>query len=75
MNSEIIKELETKITQEQEDKWFPTFSKRSQCVGNGIYNLGRHYSTDTRELFLMFVADMEDIDYKGKVEEIEDEVE
>lgn len=72
--SKIIRELKGKITQEQEDEWFPKFEQQAGYVGNGIYRIGRLHSTDTRELFLMFVADMENIDYAGKTEEPEDEV-
>lgn len=73
--STITKELEKKITRKQEDKWIGKFNKQARYIANGVYKIGRLHSTDTRELFLMFVADMEDIDYVGKVEEIEDEVE
>lgn len=58
-----------------ENKYRAIFDRQSRYMGNGVYNLGRHYSTDTRELFLMFIADMEDISYDDKVEETEDEVE
>lgn len=74
-NKSIIAQLSKKITASHEDKWFPKFEKHSRYMGNGIYSIGRHYSTSTRELFLMFVADMENIEYKGKKEEPEDEVE
>lgn len=70
-----IKELDKKISSEVEDKWYPTFCRQSSYVGNNIYKIGRLYSSDIRELFLMFVADMEEIDYLGKVEEVENEVE
>ncbi len=73
--SNIITELEGKITEKQEDIHFPYFEKQSTYLGNGIYGIGRLHSTNTRELFLMFVADMENIDYAGKTEEPEDEVE
>lgn len=73
--SKITKELERKVTKEMEDKYFPIFGKQAKYLGNHIYGIGRLHSTDTRELFLMFVADMEDLDYVGKVEETEDEVE
>lgn len=73
--SAIIKELEGKISEELQDKWLDKFNRRSGYKGNGIYGIGRLVSTDTRELFLMFVADVENIDYEGKTEEIEEEVE
>lgn len=71
--SKIIKELEGKVTEAQEKKWYPRFEKQSRYKNNGVYNIGRLYSTDTHELFLMFVAEMENIDYEGKIEEPEEE--
>lgn len=59
--SEVIKELSKKITKAQEAKWFPRFEKQARYAGNGIYAVGTRLSTDTRELFLMFVADLEEI--------------
>jgi len=59
----LIEQLEPKITQKMEDKWMPQFEKQAGYRGNGIYNiLGTNlFSTDTRELFLMFVATKEGI--------------
>jgi hypothetical protein len=67
--------LEKLITPEQQDKWFNRFEKRCGFVGNGIYKIENLYSNDTRELFLMFVAKMEGIDYEGKNEKIDNETE
>ena len=55
--------LEKKITSKMETKWFPSFEKQARYLGNGCYNIcGTNlYSTDTRELFLMFVAAKEGI--------------
>ncbi len=73
--SSIVKELSEKITQEQEDRWIEKFNRYARYVKPfKTYKIGRHVSTDTRELFLMYVADLEDIDYVGKEEEVEDEV-
>ena len=51
-----IKKLEKEITQEMEDELRPDFNRQARFVGNGIYMIAGLYSTDTRELFLMFVA-------------------
>lgn len=75
MESKIVKELEKKITKEQEGRWFEIFSKQATFRPPKFYEIGRLISEDTRELFLMFVADLEDIDYKGKRWEAEEEVE
>jgi hypothetical protein len=62
----ISRVLESKITGEMEAKWFPKFTKQARYLGNGVYNIPATnlYSTDTRELFLMFVAANEGIDNK-----------
>lgn len=54
----LTEKLEKKITPEMEKTWMPYFEKQTGFLGNGVYNvLGTNlYSTDTRELFLMFVA-------------------
>lgn len=75
MAKTIIEELEPQVTEAMETEWYPIFEKQAGYVGNGVYRIGRLHSTDTRELFLMFVADMENLDYTDKVEEPEDEVE
>lgn len=61
----LTKKLEKKITPQMEDKHFSTFEKQAIYIGNGIYSIGGTsiYSTDTRELFLMFVAARENIKY------------
>jgi hypothetical protein len=53
------KELEDKINQEMENKWNPAFDRQAGYVGNGIYTIAGLYSKDTRELFLMFIAQQE----------------
>jgi len=59
----LIQKLEKKITPKMEDKWFALYSKQASYKGNGVYNIpGTNlFSTDTRELFLMFVAVKEGI--------------
>lgn len=54
----LTEKLEKKITPEMEKTWMLYFEKQAGFLGNGVYNvLGTNlFSTDTRELFLMFVA-------------------
>lgn len=63
----ITEQLEKKITIRQEKKHFPAFEKQAKYKGNGVYNImGTNlFSTDTRELFLMFVAARENIKYNS----------
>jgi RNA binding exosome subunit len=64
----LIAELEKKITTEMENKYFPKFEKQAAYLGNGVYSIPATniYSTDTRELFLMFVAAQENISFKQR---------
>lgn len=57
--------LKNKITQEMEDRYFDNFSKQSCYYGNNIYGVGgtNLKSTDTRELFLMYCATQEGIEF------------
>ena len=59
----LTEKLEKKITLEMETKWMPKFERQAGYRGNGVYNiLGTNlFSTDTRELFLMFCATNEGI--------------
>lgn len=68
MDKVLIEKLEKKITPKMDEKWMPIFEKQAGYRGNGIYNiLGTNlFSTDTRELFLMFVAAKENIKYKNE---------
>lgn len=65
MNSPIIKKLEKKISKEQEKKYEKKFERNARFMGNGVYSVpgSNLYSTDTRELFLMFVAVHENIKF------------
>jgi hypothetical protein len=67
--SEIIEYLEKRISNKKQDKYFPRFSKQAAYMGNGIYSIPQTniYSTDTRELFLMFVAAQEGIKIPEKL--------
>ena len=53
--SERIKYLESLIPESTDinQKYFPSFSKYAQYMGNGVYSYRGILSTDTRELFLM----------------------
>ena len=64
----ITKELEKKISEDMEEVWRSNFERKSRYLNNGIYSWMNLHSTDCRELFLMGIASMEDIDYKGKGE-------
>lgn len=72
--SNIVNELEGKVTQAQEDKWFEKFNRFARYQNNGVYQISNLMSTDTRELFLMYVAERENIDYEGKYELVEDDM-
>jgi hypothetical protein len=74
--SNLIEQLEKKLEKKfgsdgrekrikMEEKHFNRFAKQSQYLGNGIYTISgtNRYSTDTRELFLMFVCDEEGIKF------------
>lgn len=55
--------LEKKITTQMQDKHFDQYGKQARYKGNGVYFIAGTdlYSTDTRELFLMFCAAREGI--------------
>lgn len=61
----ITQQLENKVTTQMQDKHFELYIKQARYKGNGIYFIPQTnlYSTDTRELFLMFVAARENIKY------------
>ena len=61
----ILQKLKNKITPDMETAHWDNFMKQAQFKGNGIYNISgtNLYSTDTMELFLMFIAAREDINY------------
>ena len=71
--SKIIKEIEAgldihakkkRTTRSRvEDKYHDTFGKRAGYLGNGVYTINGNYSNDTRELFLMFVAQQEQVPF------------
>lgn len=65
MNHKIRIKLNTLISKDMEDKYFPNFEKMASFVGNGIYTINGLYAPDTRELFLMYCAQQEGIDYEN----------
>jgi len=58
-----LEKLKKKITPEMEAKHFKRYSKDTRYVGNGVYSASGQYSTDTRELFLIYVAIAENIKF------------
>lgn len=65
MRKSITEQLEAKISRKTENKYMRSFEKQGRYLGNGIYGVpGTNLrSTDTRELFLMFVAAKENVGY------------
>ena len=61
--SHIVLELQGKISKELQDKHWKQFEKQAGYRGNGIYEWRNNFSTDTRELLLMGIADVEEIKY------------
>lgn len=47
-----------------EKKHLPSFTDQACYKGNGIYSIANLFSTDTRELFLMFIAQQEQVTYE-----------
>lgn len=71
-----MEELEKDITPELEKKYGDYFDRFAAYVGNGIYTIARMYSTDTRELFLMYIHMREDIEmdaFSNKMQRIKRE--
>ncbi len=54
-----LKELEEKVKALPENvktRYFNQFSKQAMYMGNGTYSISGLYSTNTEELFLMYVG-------------------
>lgn len=68
MEQSELKNLEKKISAADEKKYKPLFDKQARYLGNGIYNVpGTNLlSTDTRELFIMFVLAKKGIPFTTK---------
>jgi len=66
MEQKLRDNLKRLISKEMEDKWFNMFSKQAGYAGNGVYTICNLYSTDTRELFLMFIAQQEQIPFENE---------
>lgn len=66
MNQNRINYLESLVPKDLDinEKYFNKFSKYSRYLGNGVYTIDGIFSTDTRELFLMFALHREKIKYK-----------
>jgi hypothetical protein len=62
-----VKQLESIISKEIQDKYFNKFSKQAAYLGNGVYTIPATnlYANDTRDLFLMFCAVHEGIQFKN----------
>lgn len=54
-----LEELKKLITDEIEWKYQDRFNREARYMGNGIYSISGLYSTDTRELYLMFIGQQE----------------
>ena len=58
----LIAKLERKLGDNRE-KWetlhMPAFNKHARYLSNGIVKIGELYSNDTRELFLMYIVQIE----------------
>jgi hypothetical protein len=63
---ERIKYLESLVPKDLdiEAKYYDKFSKYSRYLGNGVYTMDGHVSTDTRELFLMVCLFREKIKFE-----------
>jgi hypothetical protein len=62
--SNLVKTLEAKISTEMETKHYAAWERQARYMGNKVYQntVTRQFSTDTRELMLMYIATMEKID-------------
>lgn len=64
-----IKYLESLLPEnpdEIEQKYWGDFETQAFYLGNSVYSMNGLYSTDTRELFLMYILEQEKIDYETK---------
>lgn len=63
-----VKGPEKVISKEIQDKHFNKFSKQARYLGNGVYSIpGTNLiANDTRNLFLMFCAAQEGIEFKDE---------
>jgi hypothetical protein len=61
-----VSDLEGLISRKVQDKHFNKFSKQARYLGNGVYSIpGTNlFASDTRELFLMFCAAQEGIEFE-----------
>lgn len=52
-------ESKVELTEGLENKYRDRFEKQARFMGNGIYSISGLYSTDTAELFRMFIDQQE----------------
>lgn len=65
-----------KITPDIEKKYYKVFSEQARYLGSDTYTISNLYNTDTRELFLMFVAQQEfGEDFRNENESMEEDIE
>jgi hypothetical protein len=57
-----MEDLEKDVTDGMEKKYRRSFDNYARYVGNGIYTINKLYSSNTRELFLMYIHLKEDIE-------------
>ena len=63
-NKDRVTYLGSLVTKELEKKHFDNFSKYAQYHGNGVYSWRGIVATDTRELFLMGICRIENIEFE-----------
>lgn len=62
MEKSKLQKLEKKVEslpEEKQEKYFEHFSKSATFIGNGVYSIAGLYSTDTRELLIMYICQQE----------------
>lgn len=68
----LAKRLKKRV-QTLENKYQKAFESQALYMGNGIYMLAGLYSTDTRELKLMFILQQEGVKVNDKHDPVGDE--
>ena len=56
-----IEELDKQVTQEMEEEYSLSFDRQASYLGNFTYSIAGLYSSDTRQLFLMYCLLREDL--------------
>ena len=68
-----IEELEKEVTSKMEEDYRTKFERQAHYLGNKVYSIAGLYSSDTRQLFLMYCLLREDLkmdDFARKMESI-----